>query len=97
MSIEEYKKQWYKEHADNYKQYYKENTDNIKQYKKQYYKEHADNIKQKTKQYRNQKCLYENELLSFAALIKRFAKQGIEHPTLEAKKYLLRYAGVNKK
>lgn len=67
------------------KQYYKENTDSIKQQKKQYYKEHVDSIKQ----YGNQKCLYENELLSLDALRKRFAKKGIKHSTLEAKKYLI--------
>lgn len=85
MSIEEYQKQ-----------YYKENADSIKQYNKQYYKENDDNIKQQRKQYNNQQCLYENELLTLSALRIRFAKKGIKHPTLEAKKYLLRYAGVNK-
>ena len=89
MSKKEYQKQYYKEHADNIKQYmkqkskqyYKEHTDSMKQY----YKEHADNIKQQN----NQQCLYKNEILSFAALKSRFFRQGIEHPTLEAKKYLI--------
>lgn len=78
MTIEEYNKQYQK-------QYYKENADNIKQY----YKENADNIKQQQKQYRKQQCLYENELLSLDTLRCRFAKKGIQHPTLEAKKYLI--------
>ena len=56
------------------------------EYNKQYNKEHADSIKQ----YRNQQCLYENEILTLCALSARFARQGIEHPTQEAKKYLIK-------
>ena len=88
-SIKQYKKQYNKEHADSIKQqqkqYRKEHADSIKQQQKQYRKEHADSIKQ----YRNQQCLYENEMLSLNALSNRFSRQGIEHPTLEAKKYLI--------
>ena len=76
------------------KQYYKENTDSIKQQRKQYRKEHADNIKQYYKQYYkqydNHQCLYENEILTLCALKTRFSRQGIEHPTQEAKKYLIK-------
>ena len=82
MSKEEYRKKYNK-------QYYKENADNIKQYKKQYYKENADKIKQQKKQYNKQQCLYKNEILSLNTLSTRFSRQGIEHPTLEAKKYLI--------
>lgn len=57
----------------------------IEEYNKQYYKEHTDSIKQ----YQNQQCLYENELLSLNALTLRFYRQGIKHPTQEAKKYLI--------
>ena len=42
------------------------------------------------KQYRKQQCLYENEILTLCALSNRFSRQGIEHPTLEAKKYLIK-------
>ena len=83
--IKQYNKQYYKENTDKIKQYRKENADNIKQYHKQYYKENTDKIKQ----YRKQKCLYENEILSLGTLSKRFSRQGIEHPVLEAKKYLI--------
>ena len=88
-SKKQYNKQYRKENADSIKQYnkqyYKEHTDSIKQY----YKEHSDSIKQYNKQYYNQQCLYENEILTLNALSKRFSKKGIEHPTLEAKKYLI--------
>ena len=97
MTKKEYMKQYYKEHADSIKQYRKENADNIKQYQKQYRKENADSIKQQQKQYHDRQCLYKNEILSLNTLSTRFSRQGIEHPTLEAKKYLIqRYAGVNK-
>ena len=94
MSKEEYNKQWYKENADSIKQYQKqyrkEHADSKKQYNKQYNKEHSDSIKQYNKQYYNQQCLYENEIITLCALRVRFARQGIEHPTLEAKKYLIK-------
>ena len=82
MSKEEYQKQYKK-------QYEKEHADSIKQRQKQYRKENADSIKQRQKQYYKQQCLYENELLTLAALKSRFVKKGIKHPTLEAKKYLI--------
>ena len=56
-----------------------------KKYNKQYYKENTDKIKQ----YRKQQCLYENEILSLGTLSKRFARKGVGHPILEAKKYLI--------
>ena len=105
MSKEEYDKQYRKENADSIKQqrkqYRKEHADSIKQYNKQYNKEHSDSIKQynkqynkehsdSIKQYNNQQCLYENEILTLNALRIRFSRQGIEHPMLEAKKYLIK-------
>lgn len=62
---------------------------NKEQYHKQYYKENLIVFKQHQKQYDKQQCLYENEILSLNALRKRFAKKGLEHPTKEAKKYLI--------
>lgn len=79
-----------KEYIKQYKKHYnKEHADSIRQQKKQYRKEHADSIKQRQKQYYKQQCLYENELLTLAALKSRFVKKGIDHPTQEAKKYLI--------
>ena len=42
-----------------------------------------------TKDYFSRLCFYENETLTLGALSRRFFKQGIPHPTLNAKKYLL--------
>ena len=39
--------------------------------------------------YDNQLCSYNGETLTLCALSTRFRKQGIPHPTIEAKKYLL--------
>ena len=41
------------------------------------------------KRYNNQLCLYNGETITLNALAQRFYIAGIEHPTLEAKKYLL--------
>lgn len=40
--------------------------------------------------YENQLCCYNNEILTLATLSMRFIRAGIEHPTLEAKKYLIK-------
>ena len=72
-----------------HKQYYEKNIDSIKQYHKQWCKENSDSIKQYNKQYNNQQCLYEGELLSLNTLTQRFFRRGIQHPTAEAKKYLV--------
>ena len=42
------------------------------------------------KKYRNQLCSYKGEVITLGTLSARFRKAGIEHPTLEAKKYLIK-------
>ena len=63
-----------------YKEWHREyqKTDKYKQYQKQYQKE-----------YENQLCSYNGETMTLSALRMRFGSQGIPHPTIEAKKYLL--------
>lgn len=62
---------------------------------KEYQKEYGQSEKNKKyhkkyrKKYNNQLCLYNSEELTLNALTKRFYRKGIEHPTAEAKKYLL--------
>lgn len=41
------------------------------------------------KKYNNQLCSYNGETLTLNALSSRFRKTGLEHPVLEAKKYLI--------
>ena len=88
--IRQQKKQYRKEHANSIKQYQKQHKEEHMEYMKQYRKENADSIRQQQKQYHNQQCLYENEILSLGTLSTRFSRQGIEHPTQEAKKYLIK-------
>ena len=64
-----------------------EKTDKRKKYKKEY--EKTDKRKKYKKEYDNQLCSYNGETLTLNALRKRFKSQGIDHPTIEAKKYLL--------
>ena len=61
------------------------NTERRKEWKKT----NRDKQLAKMKDYNNRLCFYENETLTLGALSRRFFKQGISHPTLNAKKYLL--------
>ena len=66
-----------------------------KEYQKEYQKEYNKSDKGKKSQrkasnkYNNQLCFYNGETLTLCALRTRFTRQGIPHPTLEAKKYLV--------
>lgn len=53
-------------------------SDKCKEYQKKYQKE-----------YQNKLCSYNGETLTLRALYSRFQKAGIEHPTIEAKKYII--------
>lgn len=71
--------------AERHKEYQKE-------YRKEYQKsdKYKDYQKQYQNKYDNQLCSYNGETLTLCALSKRFTRAGIEHPTVEAKKYLLK-------
>ena len=58
-----------------------------KESQKKYQK--SDKFKKAVNKYRSQLCFYNGETLTLNALQKRFRKLGIEHPIIEAKKYLL--------
>ena len=64
-----------------------EKTEKRKKYRKEY--EKSDKRKKYNKEYNNQLCFYNGETLTLCALSMRFRRQGIHHPTQEAKKYLL--------
>ena len=70
--------------SDKYKKYQKEYQ---KKYQKEYQK--SDKCKEYKKEYQNQLCCYNGEKLTLCALAMRFRKSGVEHPQIEAKKYLL--------
>ena len=73
--------------------YYK--SDKGKEHRKEYQKEYQKSNKGKeshrkaNNKYNNQLCSYNGETLTLCALAKRFRRRGINHPTIEAKKYLL--------
>lgn len=59
------------------------------EYMKERYQKFKDEHKMYNKQYQNQLVNYNGEILNLPALGLRFKKQGIPHPFLEAKKYLI--------
>ena len=81
LDVERYK-EYNKEY---YKEYHK--SDKWKEYIKEYQK--SDKWKEHQREYYNQLCCYNGENLTLTALSLRFKKAGIEHPTKEAKKYLV--------
>lgn len=52
-------------------------------------KRYIETHRKSSNNYENQLCYYNNEVLTLATLSMRFIKAGIEHPTIEAKKYLI--------
>ena len=71
------------------KEYQKEyeKSEKRKEYKKEY--EKSEKRKKYKEEYNNQLCFYNGETITLTALKTRFYRAGIEHPTLEAKKYLV--------
>ena len=63
-------------------------SDKGKESRKKY--EKSDKGKETKKKYYNQLCNYNGETLTLNALSKRFQRKGINNPTAEAKKYLIR-------
>ena len=80
-SQKEYQKS--EKYKKNKKEYDK--TEKRKKYQKEYYQKY----KKTKKEYRSQLCFYNGETLTLNALAIRFRRQGIPHPTQEAKKYVL--------
>ena len=64
-----------------------EKTDKRKKAKKEY--EKTDKRKKYKKEYYSQLCFYNGETITLDTLRHLFSRAGIEHPVLEAKKYLL--------
>lgn len=50
---------------------------------------YKESIRKGREKYKNQLCSYNGETITLDVLRKRFRKAGVEHPTLEAKKFLL--------
>ena len=82
----------YKERQKEYnKEYRKTHGEEVNEYNREYrksdkFKEHQ---KEYNKKYTNQLCCYNGQTLTLNALSMRFRRMGIDHPTIEAKKYLI--------
>ena len=68
---------------------YKESQKEYQKSEKYKESQKSDKRKKAKKEYQNQLCFYNGETLTLNALYMRFKRQGIPHPVLEAKKYLL--------
>lgn len=92
-NMAEYNKERYQKYKDEAlkrtRQYYKANKEEVLKRTRQYYVSHKQQKKQYHNKYDNQLCLYNCETITLCALKTRFMRMGIEHPTLEAKKYLI--------
>lgn len=75
----EYQKKWHEAHQEE-----------MSAYNKEWYEFHRDEQLTKCKTYYSRLCFYEGKILTLRALSIKFSKQGIEHPTITAKKYLLK-------
>ena len=86
-SKKEYQKEY--EKTDKRKEYLK--SDKYKESKRESQKKYqkSDKGKESQKKYKNQLCFYNGETLTLNTLRMRFMRKGIDHPTLEAKKYLI--------
>ena len=86
----------YKGYQKEYQKEYKK-SDKYKEYQKKYLKEYqkSDKCKEYHKEYYNQLCSYNGEILTLRALSLRFRRTGIEHSTIEAKKYLIKQEQEN--
>ena len=73
------------------KEYRKTHRDELNKYQREYRK--TDKFKKHNKEYQdkytNQLCCYNGETITLNALSMRFRRKGIDHPTIEAKKYLV--------
>ena len=71
-------------------EYYQQNCKKRKEYQIEYYKQNCKKRKEYQNKYDSQLCRYNDETITLSALRMRFKKLGIEHPAVEAKKYLLK-------
>ena len=86
LNIERYK-EYHKEYQKEYHKEYQK-ADKYKEYQKDYHRKYD-------KEYHNQLCSYNGETLTLNALSQRFSKAGIEHPNIEAKKYIIKKESKN--
>ena len=88
----EYHKEYQKSEKgkESNRKYYK--TEKGKESHRKYYKTEKgkESLKKANNKYNNQLCNFNGETLTLCALSSRFRRKGIDHPTLEAKKYIIK-------
>jgi len=97
-NLKEMEQYWIEQLSPSYNDRYAKghNEESYKEYRKKWTKEYRQTEKGKesarkaTKKYGNQLCFYNGETLKIFTLACRFQRQGISHPVLEAKKYLIK-------
>lgn len=57
----------------------------------------SDKSKARYKRHNSRLCFYNSETLRFGALVARFIRAGVEHPSVEAKKYLMQETQLTSK
>ena len=72
------------------------NVERQKKSQKEYQKsdKRKESHRKSNKKYDNQLCFYNGQTITLNALRKRFRRRGIVHPTVEAKKYLIKSQNV---
>lgn len=86
-------KEWHKERYNKHKeeileqkkQYYESHKEQIKQYRES----HKEEILKQKKQYNNKLCFFNGKHITLNTLAMRFRRAGVEHPVIEARKYLV--------
>ena len=76
-------------HKEHKIEYYQQNREKQIEHQIEYYQQNREKRKEYQNKYQNQTCFYNGETLTLNALSTRFRKAGIEHPTKEARKYLV--------
>ena len=76
-------------HKEQQIEYYQQNREKYIEQQIEYYQQNREKRKEYQNKYNSQLCSYNGETLTLTALSSRFQRSGIEHPTKEAKKYLV--------
>lgn len=63
---------------------------NKENYLKEWQTKYHDEFLDYKNKYNNQMCNYKNKEITLNALVQHFFRKGLEHPTIEAKKYLIK-------
>ena len=71
-------------------EFYQQNRKKRIEHQIEYYQQNRKKVRERQNKYYNQLCCYNGETLTLNALRIRFRKSGVEHPTVEAKKYIIK-------